>query len=59
MEVGCEYRLHFGDWLALDGKGEFKCHGGTPTDLIATAYYAYSSELVAKVAKVLGKEDLA
>ena len=51
--------FHFGDWLALDGKGEFSRHGGTPTDLIATAYYAYSSELVAKAAKVLGKEDLA
>lgn len=51
--------FHYGDWLALDGKGEFSREGGTPTDLIATAYYAYSAGLVAKAARVLGKEDLA
>ncbi|CAM3719679.1 alpha-L-rhamnosidase [Marinicrinis lubricantis] len=51
--------FHFGDWLALDGQGEFDRFGGTPTDLIATAYYAYSAELVAKAAKVLGKEEIA
>jgi len=51
--------FHFGDWLALDGKSEFEPFGGTPTNLIATAYYAYSSELVAKAAKVLGKAELA
>ena len=50
---------HYGDWLALDGKGEFSREGGTPTDLIATAYYAYSAGLVAKAARVLGKEELA
>jgi alpha-L-rhamnosidase len=51
--------FHFGDWLALDGPGDFDPHGGTPTDLIATAFYAYSSELVAKAARALGKDDLA
>lgn len=51
--------FHFGDWLALDGAEEFNPYGGTPTDLIATAYYAYSAEFVAKAAKVLGKEDIA
>jgi len=51
--------FHFGDWLALDGEGEFNVYGGTPTSLIATAYYAYSTEIVAKTAKVLGKEDMA
>lgn len=50
--------FHFGDWLALDGQGDFNPFGGTPTDLIATAYYAYSSELVAKAARVLGRKDL-
>lgn len=50
--------FHFGDWLALDGQGDFSPFGGTPTDLIATAYYAHSAELVAKAAKVLGKQDL-
>lgn len=51
--------FHYGDWLALDGEGEFSRHGGTPTDLIATAYYAYSAELTAKTAEVLGKAELA
>ncbi|HEX3075246.1 MAG TPA: family 78 glycoside hydrolase catalytic domain [Lachnospiraceae bacterium] len=51
--------FHFGDWLALDGKGDFDPYGGTPTDLIATAFYSYSAELVAKAAKVLGKNDMA
>ncbi|MNC20382.1 Bacterial alpha-L-rhamnosidase [compost metagenome] len=51
--------FHFGDWLALDGQGEFAVYGGTPTDLIATAYYAYSSDLVAKAAKTLGLEETA
>lgn len=34
-----------GDWLSLNGK--------TPDDYIATAYFAYSTEIVVKVAKVL------
>ncbi|MFC5466283.1 alpha-L-rhamnosidase [Lederbergia graminis] len=52
--------FHFGDWLALDGEGdEFHRSGGTPTDLIATACYAYSAGLVAKAARVLGEKKLA
>ncbi|MDF2802304.1 MAG: alfa-L-rhamnosidase RamA, partial [Anaerocolumna sp.] len=50
--------FHFGDWLALDGESEFNPFGGTPNDLIATAYYAYSAQLVAKAAKVLNREDI-
>ncbi|MFV0344453.1 MAG: family 78 glycoside hydrolase catalytic domain [Anaerocolumna sp.] len=50
--------FHFGDWLALDGTSEFNPFGGTPNDLIATAFYAYSAMLVAKAAKVLGKEEI-
>lgn len=51
--------FHFGDWLALDGESEFNPSGGTKSDLIATAYYAYSSEIVAKAAKVIGQETVA
>ncbi len=51
--------FHYGDWLALDGQGEFSRPGGTPTDLIATAFYAYSAGIVAKAAAVLGKTDIA
>lgn len=50
--------FHFGDWLALDGEGDYNPFGGTPNDLIATAYYAYSAQLVAKAAKVLDKEEI-
>jgi alpha-L-rhamnosidase len=42
----------FGDWLALDGSGIV--FGGTPKDLIGTAFYAYSAHLFSKIAAVLG-----
>lgn len=48
--------FHFGDWLALDAPGD-SCLGATPSDLIATAFYAYSSKLLAKAADALGKRD--
>ncbi|WP_239616549.1 alpha-L-rhamnosidase [Cohnella mopanensis] len=51
--------FHFGDWLALDGVGPSSPIGGTETAFISSAYYCYSSMLVAKAAKVLGKAALA
>lgn len=48
--------FHFGDWLGLDAK-ENSYIGATPKDLIATAFYAYSTELLAKTAAVLGKAE--
>ena len=45
----------YGDWLALDGSG--KTEGGTPVDLIGTAFYAYDAELLGKIADVLGRRD--
>lgn len=45
----------FGDWLALDGSG--KLEGGTPKDLIGTAFYAHSARLLSQIASVLGKTD--
>lgn len=51
--------FHFGDWLGLDSKADSYV-GATPVDFIATAYYAYSTDILAKTAKVLGKwEDAA
>ena len=41
----------YGDWLALDGSGNV--FGNTPKDLIGTAMFAYSTSLVAKMARVL------
>ncbi|MDR0641129.1 MAG: family 78 glycoside hydrolase catalytic domain, partial [Treponema sp.] len=48
--------FHFGDWVALDAK-EGSYLGATPNDLSATAFYAWSTELLAKSAAVLGKKD--
>ncbi|WP_438444118.1 glycoside hydrolase family 78 protein [Gorillibacterium sp. sgz5001074] len=48
--------FHFGDWLGLDAK-ENSYVGATPKDLIATAFYAYSTSLVAKAAAVLGHSE--
>jgi alpha-L-rhamnosidase len=47
--------FHFGDWVALDAK-EGSFFGATPNDLTATAYFAYSTQLLAKTARVLGRE---
>lgn len=51
--------FHFGDWLALDGDDPDSPMGGTPEDYIASAYYYYSTSLVARAAAVLGKADVA
>ncbi|MEG2207661.1 MAG: family 78 glycoside hydrolase catalytic domain [Clostridia bacterium] len=54
------YRLQFGDWVALDAPQEGSCFGATPNELVAAAYYAYSTELLAKTAQTLGlAEDAA
>lgn len=46
---------HFGDWLGLDSpEGSYK--GATPEELIATAYYKYSTELFIKAAHALGRD---
>lgn len=49
--------FHFGDWLALDGPVEGGVMGGTDNGLLASAYYRLSTNILAKTAKVLGKED--
>ncbi|MBB3113735.1 alpha-L-rhamnosidase [Paenibacillus phyllosphaerae] len=48
--------FQFGDWLALDAK-ENSYVGATPRDLVATAYYAYSTRLLRNSAVVLGKSQ--
>ncbi|MEI7847665.1 MAG: glycoside hydrolase family 78 protein [Chloroflexota bacterium] len=45
----------FGDWLALDGSDGRE--GGTSKELIGTAFFAYSSHLLAKIAHILGKAE--
>jgi len=47
--------FHFGDWLALDAE-EGSYFGATPNDLIATAFYANSVEIMAKAAALLNRK---
>lgn len=47
--------FHFGDWLGLDARdGSYV--GSTTKDFIATAFYAYSTKLVLKTAKLLNRD---
>jgi len=47
--------VHFGDWLGLDApSGSYK--GSSREELIATAFYAYSTELLIKAGNVIGKD---
>ena len=39
----------FGDWLSIAAD--------TPKDLLATAYYAYDAQLMARMARALGRQD--
>lgn len=50
--------FHYGDWLALDHpiQGPQQSIGGTDEGFIANIYYAYNAEILAKTAKILGKE---
>ncbi len=49
----CEKSI-FGDWLAIDISQGDPGRSPTPRDLIATAYFAYTTEIVSKVAGILG-----
>ena len=45
--------FHYGDWLGLDApSGSYE--GSSRKEVIASAYYAYSTSLVVKAGKVLG-----
>ncbi len=47
---------HYGDWLALDA-GEEQRFGATQTDLIASAYFAYTTSLMIKICRVIGEDS--
>ncbi|MBE7067811.1 MAG: alfa-L-rhamnosidase [Clostridiales bacterium] len=47
---------HYGDWLAMDEGMEDSYVGATSNDLVASAFYAYSVELLVKAGKALGKD---
>lgn len=46
--------FHFGDWLAYATTNSDYPGATTEKDLIATAYYYYSTSLLSKIAKILG-----
>ena len=46
---------HYGDWLGLDApSGSYK--GSSREELIASAYYAYSTQLLCRAGRVLGED---
>jgi alpha-L-rhamnosidase len=47
--------FHFGDWLAIASPNPMMPAPMTDVDLVSTAFFAYSTALVAKAAEVLGK----
>ncbi len=49
--------FHFGDWLAYATTRSDYPGATTDKDLIATAYFAYSTGLLARIATILGKTD--
>lgn len=48
---------HFGDWLAFATTNSDYPGATTEKDLTATAYFAYSSGLLGKIAAIIGKTD--
>lgn len=52
--------FHFGDWLAYASPpGEAPAYPGatTGTDLLATAFFAHSTDLLQRTARILGRTD--
>ncbi len=48
---------HYGDWLAFASTSSSYTGATTEKDLIATAYFKYSSGLLSEIAKIIGKND--
>jgi alpha-L-rhamnosidase len=48
---------HFGDWLAFATTRSDYPGATTEKDLIATAYYAYSSGLLGRIAEIIGNDS--
>ena len=48
-------RTMYGDWLAIDAVTAQ--NAPVPCDLVGTAYFAHTADLMAKIAGVLGKKD--
>lgn len=51
--IWCKGR-QFGDWVALDAE-EGSYYGATPNNLVSTAYFAYSTGLLAEMSEAIGE----
>ena len=47
--------FHYGDWLAMDAGGD-TYEGATSKDLIASAFFAYSTQLLVKAGEALDRD---
>ena len=47
--------IHYGDWLAMDA-GEDSYVGATSNDLIASAFFYHSADILVKAGEVLGRD---
>ena len=47
--------MHYGDWLAMDA-GADSLVGATSNDLIASAFFAYSTSLLIKAGEIIGED---
>ncbi len=52
-----EHRFQFGDWLDPAAPPEYPGDARTSSDLVATAYFLRSTQLVARAAEVLGHDE--
>lgn len=48
---------HYGDWLAFASTASDYTGATTEKDLIATAYYCFSTRLIAKIAAIIGQKE--
>ncbi len=46
---------HYGDWLGMDGDAD-SVYGATANDLIASAFFAHSADLVIRAGNALGED---
>ena len=58
-DFGWRKQFHYGDWLALDCAKPGDSRGGTEESYVADTQYRHSVLLLAKAARILGKEDAA
>ncbi len=49
--------FHFGDWVAVQSHNTLAPYPVTSTDLIATAFFARSADLVGRMASILGRGE--